>query len=106
MNKKIISLVVEMFLVSALMFVSAEKTRSARKSIPSKESINVLFSSGKNYTVNISHDLQNEEDVKVILYTYFDRNKKSNFFTSNELIKSAYKYTKLTKEDFLEVSKK
>ena len=38
--------------------------------------------------------------IDVILHTYFDRNRKSNFSRSNELMKSVTRYVKLTKEDF------
>ena len=38
--------------------------------------------------------------IEVILYTYFDRVRNSNFSRSNELIKSVNKYFKLTKENF------
>ena len=38
--------------------------------------------------------------IDVILYTYFERNRKSNFSRSNELIKSVTEYVKLAKEDF------
>jgi uncharacterized LabA/DUF88 family protein len=38
--------------------------------------------------------------IKVILYTYFDRVRNSNFSRSNELIKSVSRYVKLRKEDF------
>ena len=38
--------------------------------------------------------------IEVILYTYFDRIRNSNFSRSNELIKSVSRYVKLKKEDF------
>jgi len=38
--------------------------------------------------------------IQVILYTYFDRVRNSNFSRSNELIKSVNKYLKLKKSDF------
>jgi len=38
--------------------------------------------------------------IEVILYTYFDRVRNSNFSRSNELIKSVKRYIKLKKEDF------
>ena len=38
--------------------------------------------------------------IEMILYTYFDRNRNSNFSRSNELIKSVSRYVKLRKEDF------
>ena len=46
--------------------------------------------------------IQNLESlgVKVILYIYFERKRKSNFSTSNELIKTVSKYAIITKKDF------
>jgi len=41
-----------------------------------------------------------ELGIEVILYTYFDRIRNSNFSRSNELIKSVSKYIKLRKDDF------
>jgi len=38
--------------------------------------------------------------IEIILYTYFDRQRNSNFSRSNELIKSVNRYVKLKKEDF------
>lgn len=38
--------------------------------------------------------------IEVILYTYFERDRKSKFSTSNELLKTVSKYVKLTKKDF------
>jgi len=38
--------------------------------------------------------------IKVILFTYFDRVRNSNFSRSNDLIKSVSRYVKLKKEDF------
>ncbi len=38
--------------------------------------------------------------IKTILYTYYEKGRKAMFSTSNELIKSVYKYVLLTKEDF------
>ena len=38
--------------------------------------------------------------IEVILYTYFDRIRNSNFSRSNELIKSVSRYVKLKKSDF------
>lgn len=39
-------------------------------------------------------------NVKVVLYTYYQRGRKGNFSTNNELIKSVNKYVKLSKVDF------
>ena len=41
-----------------------------------------------------------EFDIKTILYTYYERKRDADFSRSNELIKSVYKYIKLSKEDF------
>lgn len=39
-------------------------------------------------------------DIKTILYAYYEKKRNSIFSTSNELIKSVYKYVLLKKEDF------
>ena len=41
-----------------------------------------------------------KKGFEVIIYTYFDRERKSKFSTSNHLLKVASKWEKLTKEDF------
>jgi uncharacterized LabA/DUF88 family protein len=38
--------------------------------------------------------------IEVILYTYFDRKRESNFSTSNDLLKSCSRWIKIKKEDF------
>lgn len=38
--------------------------------------------------------------IQVILYTYFDRKRKSRFSTSNELLKTASKWVKLNESYF------
>ena len=40
--------------------------------------------------------------IDIILYTYFERNRKSKFSTSNKLLKTVTRYVKLKKEDFQE----
>lgn len=40
--------------------------------------------------------------IKTILYIYFDRKRKSDFSTSNELIQTVSKYVQITKKDFEE----
>lgn len=45
-------------------------------------------------------------DVKVLLWTYFDRDRNSPFSKSNHLLKSVFMYVKLNREDFLEEEKK
>jgi len=41
-----------------------------------------------------------EYGIKTILYTYYQKARDENFSTSNQLIKSVWKYIILTKEDF------
>jgi len=38
--------------------------------------------------------------IRIVLYTYFDRNRNSNFSTSNKLLSSVSYYLKLTKQEF------
>jgi len=40
--------------------------------------------------------------IDVILYTYFERDRKSKFSTSNKLLNTVTRYVRLTKEDFEE----
>ena len=42
----------------------------------------------------------NSLGIKTILFTYFDRKRKSNFSTSNELIQTVSKYISITEKDF------
>ena len=41
-----------------------------------------------------------EKGFEIIIYTYFDRKRKSKFSTSNQILKIASRWEKLTKEDF------
>ncbi len=41
-----------------------------------------------------------EQGIKTILYTYYEKKRNTNFSRSNEIIKSVYKYVLLSKEDF------
>jgi len=41
-----------------------------------------------------------ENNIEVILYTYFDRKRNSPFSRYNELLKSCNKWVKLKSEDF------
>lgn len=41
-----------------------------------------------------------ELNIKVILYTYYEKGRDAKFSTSNELIKSVHKYILLSKQDF------
>jgi len=38
--------------------------------------------------------------IKVILYTYYEKNRNTNFSRGNDLIKSVHKYVLLAKQDF------
>lgn len=41
-----------------------------------------------------------KSNIKTILYTYYQKGRTARFSTSNELIKSVYRYVLLTKQDF------
>ncbi|MFA4953331.1 MAG: NYN domain-containing protein [Candidatus Pacearchaeota archaeon] len=43
-----------------------------------------------------------QKGIEIILYTYFDRKRKSRFSTSNHLLKVSSKWVKLTSKDFEE----
>jgi len=58
----------------------------------------ILISSDSDF-VPIVESLE-EKEVKTILYTYYERIRDTPFSVSNHLVKSAYKYVLLTKEDF------
>ncbi len=60
----------------------------------------ILVSSDTDFCPIIK-DIRKRNKIEVILYTYFDRKRKSKFSLSNELIKCCSKYCKLTKEDFI-----
>ena len=59
----------------------------------------ILVSSDTDFCPAIK-DIKNRSKIEVILYTYFDRKRKSRFSLSNELIACCSKYFKLIKEDF------
>lgn len=59
----------------------------------------VVFLTGDSDFVPVVEKLESF-GIKVFLWTYFDRNRNSPFSRSNHLIKSVFKYVKLTKEDF------
>ena len=46
-----------------------------------------------------------ELGIKTRLYTKYNKGRKSQLSTSNELIKSVHKYILLNKEDFIDLSK-
>ena len=71
-------------------------------SIPSNEQFTkikkiILISSDSDF-VPVIKNLEDNE-VKTILYTYYERGRSAEFSTSNELIKSVNKYILLDKED-------
>ena len=59
----------------------------------------ILVSSDTDFCPAIK-DIKKRDKIEVILYTYFDRKRKSKFSLSNELIDCCPSYFKLTKEDF------
>ena len=59
----------------------------------------ILVSSDTDFCPAIK-DIKKRDRIEVILYTYFDRKRKSKFSLSNELIDCCSNYFKLTKEDF------
>src|SRR3989344_9008172 len=59
----------------------------------------ILISSDSDF-VPIIENLNNN-GIKTILYTYYERGRKAIFSTSNELIKAVHKYVLLTKSDFI-----
>ncbi len=59
----------------------------------------ILISSDSDF-VPIIKNLK-EQEIKTLLYTFYEtKDRRSIFSTSNELIKSVYKYVLLTKQDF------
>jgi len=63
----------------------------------------ILISSDTDFCPAI-RDIKERDKIEVILYTYFDKKRKSKFSLSNELIDCCSKYFKLTKEDFTSCS--
>jgi uncharacterized LabA/DUF88 family protein len=57
----------------------------------------ILISSDSDF-VPVIKNLE-EQEIKTILYTYYEKHRDSNFSRSNDLIKSVYKYKLLKKED-------
>lgn len=61
---------------------------------------NAAFISGDSDFVPVIKKLMHQK-INVILFTYFERNRKSPFSKSNELLRSLnYHFIKITKEDF------
>ena len=63
----------------------------------------ILVSSDTDFCPAIN-DVKERGGIKVILYTYFDKKRKSKFSLSNELISCCSEHFKLTKEDFTSCS--
>lgn len=61
----------------------------------------ILISSDSDF-VPIVRNLE-ENGVKIVLYTYYEKIRDTPFSISNHLVKSVHKYALLTKEDFLKV---
>lgn len=59
----------------------------------------ILISSDTDFCPAIK-DIKERDNIEVILYTYFDRQRKSKFSLSNELINCCSIYCKLEKQDF------
>jgi uncharacterized LabA/DUF88 family protein len=59
----------------------------------------ILISSDSDFAPIIEM-ITKKENIEVILYTYFENNRKGNFHRSNHLIKSCTRYRKLKPEDF------
>ncbi len=58
----------------------------------------ILIASDSDFVPVIEH--LKKLGINVFLYTYFERDRKSKFSTSNKLLSAATRYFKLTKEDF------
>ena len=60
----------------------------------------ILVSSDTDFCPAI-RDIKKRDKIEVILYTYFDRERKSKFSLSNELIDCCSRYFRLIREDFI-----
>lgn len=60
----------------------------------------ILVSSDTDFCPIIK-DIKKRYGIDVILFSYFDKKRKSKFSLSNELLKCCLKYINLTKEDFV-----
>ena len=60
----------------------------------------ILISSDTDFCPAIK-DIKDRNQIEVILYTYFDKKRKSKFSLSNELIDCCSTYFSITKEDFI-----
>ncbi len=63
----------------------------------------ILIASDSDF-VPVINNLE-EQEIKTILYTYYEKKRNTNFSRSNHLIKSVNKYVLLTKQDFEEAKK-
>jgi len=61
----------------------------------------ILVSSDTDFCPAIT-DIKERSKIEVILYTYFDRRRKSKFSLSNELISCCSKFVQINKKDFEE----
>jgi uncharacterized LabA/DUF88 family protein len=61
---------------------------------------NIIFISSDSDFVPVIENLE-ENEIKTVLYTYYEKIRDTPFSRNNHLIKSVYKYVLLTKEDFL-----
>jgi uncharacterized LabA/DUF88 family protein len=68
-----------------------------KENYPSVKKI-ILIASDSDFVPVI--EKMKQKGFEVIIYTYFDRTRKSRFSTSNHLLKVASHWEKLTKEDF------
>ncbi len=64
---------------------------------------NIILVSSDSDFVPVIRNLE-ENGIKTILYTYYEKKRNTAFSRSNELIKSVHKYVLLTKEDFKNAS--
>ncbi|MEK6825246.1 MAG: NYN domain-containing protein [Nanoarchaeota archaeon] len=63
----------------------------------------ILISSDSDFVPAI-HALK-EFGIKVILYTFYEKKRNTNFSRSNDLVKAVHKYVLLTQQDFLNAEK-
>ena len=69
----------------------------AKDNYPSVKKI-ILIASDSDFVPLIER--MKQKGFEIIVYTYFERDRKSRFSTSNQLLKVASRWEKLTKEDF------
>ena len=69
----------------------------AKENYPNVKKI-ILIASDSDFVPVIER--MKQKGIEIMLYTYFDRERKSRFSTSNQLLKVASKWVRLTKGDF------